>query len=263
MEWKEIHKALNKLAPEQLACDWDNSGLLAGPSQKEIRKVCIALDASFSAVEYGVKEKCDLLLTHHPLIFRPIKRIDDSGTVEKKLLTLMENRVSLYAMHTNFDSVKGGMADLAAGKLGLKDTRPLKKTEGFPGCGIGRIGNLKEKMKVSDFLAKAKEAFHPEAVGFYQGDKGLCDWIDRVALCPGSGGDMMEEAQKEGAQLYVTGDLKYHAGMDGAQEGLSLLNIDHYSMEIPFVEYMTGWFGRTFPEIETVSFFGENPCRFL
>ena len=123
MKWMELETYLERLAPSGLACSWDNSGLLAGRTDKEIKKIGVALDATMDAVLFGIKEGCDLLLTHHPLLFSPVKRICDDTVLGKKLLLLLRNDISLYAMHTTFDSARGGMADMAAEALGLVEVR--------------------------------------------------------------------------------------------------------------------------------------------
>lgn len=263
MDWKQLQRRLEELAPPALACAWDNSGLLLGRAEKEIQKVCIALDASQEAVQCAVRTHCDLLLTHHPLVFAPLRQISDDTVLGTKLLELAERRISLYAMHTNFDGAKGGMADLAAEALGLVDAEPLEEAEGFPGCGIGKVGNLKEEMTVADFLQLAKGAFGAETVGFYPGTVSFRQKISRIAVCPGSGADEISLSREKGAQMYVTGDLKYHTGMDCAEAGLPLLNIDHYSMEKMFVKKMAAWFAENLPDLEIVVFEGMNPCRFL
>lgn len=122
-EWME---KLEKLAPKSLACEWDNPGLLAGRAEKEVKKVLIALDATDDVVDLAVKEQVDLLITHHPLIFHSMKKVNDQDFIGRRLIKLIQADISMYAMHTNFDIAPGCMADLAAEKLGLVECGPLE-----------------------------------------------------------------------------------------------------------------------------------------
>ena len=113
MKCSEIMEVCRKLAPEDCACDWDNPGLLAGRSDKEVRKIYIALDATDKVVEAAAASGADMLLTHHPLIFKAIKKVNDQNFITRRLVKLIQEDISYYAMHTNFDAAPGCMADLA------------------------------------------------------------------------------------------------------------------------------------------------------
>ena len=126
MKVKEIMQILEEQSPLSYACGWDNSGLLAGNPEKEVQKVYIALDASDEAVDEAVQMGADLLLTHHPLIFKGIKKVTTDDFIGRRLIKMIQNDMSYIAMHTNFD-VKG-MADLAAARLGLQEARVLDVT---------------------------------------------------------------------------------------------------------------------------------------
>ena len=126
MKCSEVIEILGKLAPESCACDWDNPGLLAGRSDKEVKKIYIALDATDQVVDAAIKAGADMLLTHHPLIFKAIKKVNDQNFITRRLVKLIQADISYYAMHTNFDAAPGCMADLAAERLSLKDTEPLE-----------------------------------------------------------------------------------------------------------------------------------------
>ena len=119
MRCRELLKRLEELAPAEYACDWDNPGFLAGRADKEIHKVFVALDATDEAVDQAIEEKADLLLTHHPLIFKALKKVNDEDFVSRRILRMIQADLCYVAMHTNFDSAPGCMADLAAERLGL------------------------------------------------------------------------------------------------------------------------------------------------
>lgn len=126
MKCSEIMDVCRKLAPEDCACDWDNPGLLAGRSDKEVKKIYIALDATDKVVEAAQAFGADMLLTHHPLIFKAIKKVNDQNFITRRLVKLIQADISYYAMHTNFDAAPGCMADLAAERLGLAGCVPLE-----------------------------------------------------------------------------------------------------------------------------------------
>ena len=146
MKCREIQKILETQSPLSYALSWDNVGLLAGSEKKEIQKIYIALDAVDSVIDAALSAQADLLLTHHPLIFKGIRQITAEDFIGRRLIRLIQNDVCYYAMHTNFD-VKG-MADLSAAMLGLEDTEPLDVTvvENCGKEGIGRVGSLMEPM---------------------------------------------------------------------------------------------------------------------
>nr|WP_330372996.1 Nif3-like dinuclear metal center hexameric protein [Lacrimispora celerecrescens] len=177
MQCDELIEKLEQLAPTGCACDWDNVGLLAGRGDKEVKKVFIALDATDEVVEYAVQWGADLLITHHPLIFKPLNKINDKDFISRRIIKLIRNDISYYAMHTNFDAAPGCMADAAADKLGLTDVNVLEKEgvmikETAEGpremiYGIGKTGYLKKELTVKEIAALVKERFHLPFVTVY------------------------------------------------------------------------------------------------
>ena len=126
MKCREIIEILNRLAPESMACDWDNPGLLVGRRDKEVKRVLVAVDADDAVVEESLRLGADMLLTHHPLIFSPLKKINDDDFIGRRILKLIQGDISYYAMHTNFDAAPGCMAELAAERLQLGETEVLE-----------------------------------------------------------------------------------------------------------------------------------------
>jgi len=241
MKCRELIAQLEKLAPESYACSWDNPGLLAGRADKEVSKVMIGLDATDQVVELAVRETCDVLLTHHPLIFKPVKRINDQDFIGRRLLKLIQADISYYAMHTNFDAAPGGMADLGAGLLGLTDTQPLEvagrdEATGKP-YGIGLCGNLKAEAGLKELALTVKERFGLPFVNVY-GTGQIEEPIRRAAICPGSGRGMCDCALALGAQVLITGDMGHHEGIDAAAQGLAVIDSGHYGLEHIFIDFM-------------------------
>lgn len=239
MKVKKWMEYLERLAPVSMACEWDNPGLLAGRGDKEVRKVLIALDATDQIVDMAVEEGTDLLLTHHPLIFKAVKKVNDQDFIGRRLVKLIQADISYYAMHTNFDAAPGCMADLAAERLSLLDTVPLEiMGEAKEGpYGIGKVGNLAKELTLKALADKVKERFGLLSVTVY-GVRQAQEPVKRIALCPGSGRGMTEAAIKAGAQVLITGDMGHHDGIDAAANGLAIMDAGHYGLEHIFMDFM-------------------------
>ncbi len=239
MRCKDLIRRLDELAPERLAFEWDNPGLLAGRADKEIRKVLVALDVTDQVVEQAMVEQADLLLTHHPLIFKPLKKINDEHFIGRRIVRLLQADICYYAMHTNFDIAPGCMADLAAERLGLNAEGPLEVTGEMDGrpVGIGRIGTLPEPMAVASLAQQVKERFGLPFVTVY-GMEQVAGDVSRVAVSPGSGGSMIRHGLEGKAQVLITGDIGHHEGIDAAANGMAVIDAGHYGLEHIFIPFM-------------------------
>lgn len=264
MECREILEVLNRVADVSYACDWDNVGLLAGRMDKEIHRVTVALDADDRAVEEAIAGGSELLLTHHPLLFSPVKRITDESLAGRRLLKLLRRDLCLIAMHTNFDIAPGGMADLAADRLGLLNRTPLEVTgQGLEGpYGIGTVGTPRGgRIRVEKLCAQVKEAFELEAVQLYAPQ--VTEPVTRIALCPGSGKDEIGYALAAGAQVLITGDITYHYAIDAVAEGLSIIDAGHYGLEHIFIPFMESYLKQQLPALSVDTVPIHHPVRFL
>lgn len=241
MKCRELIKHLEQLAPLSYACSWDNPGLLAGRGEKEVHRILIALDATDEVADLAVREGCDVLLTHHPLIFGSIKKVNDQDFIGRRLVKLIQADISCYAMHTNFDIAPGCMSDLAGDKMGLTDRQPLEITgeDGAAGrpYGIGVCGNLERAMGLKELALTVKERFGLPFVNVYGADK-FGGSITRAALCPGSGKGMSGHALALGAQVLITGDIGHHEGIDAGSLGLAVIDGGHYGLEHMFIDFM-------------------------
>ena len=197
----------------------------------------MALDATDDVIAMAAAEKADMLITHHPLIFGSIKKINDIDTIGRRLLKLIQADISYYAGHTSFDIAKGGMADLAAEKLDIFSMAvPLEVTGEQDGTlvGIGKVGNTKEKLSVGELAERVKACFQIPAVTIYSADKNKP--AEKIAVSPGSGKSMIRAAVKAGADVLITGDMGHHEGLDLMAEGVSLIDAGHYGLEHIFVD---------------------------
>lgn len=268
-----ITEKLEQLAPKAAACDWDNPGLLVGRSDREVSRIYVALDATCTVVDAAIDAGCDLIVTHHPIIFRGVKSINDQSALGLKLLDLIRNDVSVFSMHTNFDSCPGGMADIVCAALGLRKTGLMEPTGFLPkntqngaaeglqlrvveterevnpdAYGIGFTAELPEMLSAAELAARVKACFGLPFVQYY--DAGMP--IRRIACCPGSGRGELKEVLSLGVDAFLSGDMGHHEGLDLCEEGISLLDAGHYGLEHIFVHYIAEFLRAQFPEAEII-----------
>ena len=223
---KDVMYEIEKEYPLNYALSWDNVGLLVGRDDKEVKRIYIALDATDEVIDEAVRTGADMLITHHPMIFSPIKRIHNLDFVGERILKLIQNDISYYAMHTNYDVL--GMADLSGDKMNMKNAEILEVTaEGDIGKedepeGIGRVSDLEEKVK-------------------------------RIAICPGSGKSVIQAALDKNADVLITGDIGHHEGIDAVAQGLAIIDGGHYGIEHIFIEDMRQYLEKHLSEVEIVA----------
>ncbi len=337
----DIIKILEEIAPLRLAEDWDNSGLQVGDKEQDVQKVVLALDPRLDVVEYACSVNADMLITHHPLIFRPLKSIDFSTPAGRIIKMSMENRLAIYSAHTNFDSAGEGLNRILASRLGLKEVAVLSKpnvkemcklvfyvptehkdkllkvlfetTAGMIGdytccsflnegnatfkpgntsqpfrgeagkienvgevrietivaksdvekvvshlmkqhpyetmaydayplaggpvsSGLGRVGSLQKSVTLQMFSEHVKKVLGIDHVKI-AGNKEMI--VNRVALCTGSGGSLMNDFFASGADVYVSGDLHFHDALMVEEKGLGLVDAGHFASEIMIAESLT------------------------
>ena len=247
MECKKVIEILEKQSPKSYACDWDNVGLLVGREDKEIQKIYIALDATDEAIEEAIANGADMLLTHHPMIFKGMKRVTQEDFIGRRIIRLIQNDMVYYAMHTNFDVM--GMADLAADYLGISDTRVLEITSVSETGeeGIGRYGSLKKEMTVRECCEEVKQAFSLENVKVF-GD--LERKVKTAAISPGSGRSVISNALQAGVDVLITGDIDHHEGIAAVAQKLTVIDAGHYGVEHIFIPYMEQYLKREAKELE-------------
>ena len=256
MKLKEIFEKLNELAPFEDAAEWDNSGLLVGDISREILRIMLALDVRGDIVETAIESGAQLILTHHPLIFGSLRRVTDDDFVGRRVLKMAENKISYIAMHTNFD--RHVMNIEAAKRLGLKDTQAFAELKCTlkGNLGFGFIGVLERGMKLGDYIEEIKKAFGLEKADYF-GDRDRI--IQRAAVVSGSGAEFIDEALEKDADLIITGDVKYHNGIDAIEKGICVVDAGHYGIEKLFVPYMKDFIERSMPGVEVVCCDDETP----
>ena len=246
---REIIEVIERKYGRSYAMSWDNVGLLCGRSDKEVKKIYVALDATDEVVEQAIEAGADMLVTHHPLIMSGINRITDESFIGKRLIKLIQNDISYYAMHTNYDV--RGMSELASDKLMLKDAKVLEVTdENEVPEGIGRIADLQEAMTLGQYCKIVKEAFALDNVKAFGN---LDKEVSRVAICPGSGKSFIKTAVKKGADVYVTGDIGHHDGIDAVAQNLAVIDAGHYGIEHIFIKDMREYLEKNLTDIEIIA----------
>ena len=244
MKCSEVIEVLGRLAPESCACDWDNPGLLAGRSDKEVKKIYIALDATDQVVEAAIKGGADMLLTHHPLIFKAIKKVNDQNFITRRLVKLIQADISYYAMHTNYDVLR--MADLSADILGIDCQEVLDKTSTEEDKGIGKIGIYENEMTLRQCSELVKKKFGLNAVQVFGAEEKT---VRKIAVCAGSGKSVISLAIDKGADVLITGDIGHHEGIDAVEQGLTIIDAGHYGLEHIFIKDVAETLEKDFSEL--------------
>lgn len=238
MKCSEICTLLEKEYGKEYACDWDNVGLLAGRREKEVQRILLALDATDEVVKQAADQKADMLITHHPMIFSPMKRVTDEDMNGRRLISLIRNDICYYAMHTNYDT--RGMADLSARLLGLRECTVLEEVR--DGEGIGRVGVLPRRMTLQECAELVKCAYDIPSVRIF-GDPET--EVYSAAICPGAGKSTMKEALRFRCDVYITGDIDHHTGLDAVDQGLCIVDAGHYGVEHIFMDDVKAYLEKT------------------
>ena len=226
MKVKDITAAIEQFAPLSIQEGWDNSGLCIGAPEDEVHGVLVGFDCTPELVDEAVARGCDMVVTHHPLIFRGLKRIQGGEPVADAVIRAVRAGVAVYAAHTTADKVIAGVSGAMARRLGLRDIA-LMEDEG--GYGLGAVGTLPHPMTGEEAIAYVKEKFGLTAVRVSK--PVAC--VEKVAMCGGSGASEIDAARAAGAQLYISGDISYHHFF--TPEGFMVMDIGHFESEVDIV----------------------------
>jgi len=221
-ELKEIINFLEDRFPPSFAEDFDNIGLLAGRSNKNVFKVLLCLDFTKEVCEEAVNFGADLIITHHPVIFSPLKRISDKTNKEKAILYAIENKISIYSAHTNLDSAEGGLTDYIVKMLSLSSFSALEGN-------LGRLCTAPGGTTAKKLVKKIKEVFNLDKIySTLTEDKA----VNTIAICNGGGGgELVDAVQRLNADIYISGDLKHHEILEFKQSTTDYIEIRHHDCE--------------------------------
>ena len=205
MKIKEITDAIERFAPLALQEGYDNAGLVVGDPEREVSRALLAVDVTEEVLAEAEQEGCDLVVTHHPIVFHPLKRLNEADYVQRCVARAVRWDIALYACHTNLDSTPNGMSWRLASELGIGSLRVLAPSpDKGEGVGFGVVGELPEAVPTLDYL---REAGRRLRVGALRHSRIVHERVRRVAVCTGAGGSLLGEALRAGAELYLTADL--------------------------------------------------------
>ena len=235
MNVQEFYKKLSVHFPEELREAWDNDGIMCcADSSIEVENVLITLDVTEEIVDYAIERGFNLIISHHPLIFKPLGAITEENNVSRKVIKLINNNVSVFSFHTRADKAEGGVNDILAGILGLKNTEP------FGEGGLGRIGELDEECDLDVFSDIIKTKLGADGIRVADG----YDTVKRVAVVGGEGKGYVNAAIACGADTYVSGRIGYNVMEEAPERAINLIEAGHYYTEFPITSYFAELVGK-------------------
>lgn len=248
---KTISDYINKIAPYNTKCEWDNCGLLVGDGDKEIKRIALCLDLTDETLSLAKHYGADLIITHHPIIFKPQK----SFTKGNLSYELAVSGISAISAHTCFDCADGGVNDVLCEILGIRNVQGVPSDESaVPMARIGDIDKV-NSIEFAEFVSKKLNT--------------VCRVVDcentirRVAVCGGAGMDFLSDVIKMGADAYVTGDISHHQMLDAKEKGITVIAAGHFETEMPSMGRLMGMLKKEFPSLELTVLRQSNPVKFI
>ena len=227
MKIKEVVAALERFAPLPLQESYDNAGLQVGVTEADVSGALLCLDVTEAVVDEAVATGCNLIVSHHPLLFHGLRRVSDEDYVQRTVVKAIQKGVAIVSMHTNMDNAMNGVNFMMARKIGLSGVRFITREAREAGHGSGVVGRLDEPLVAGDFISLLRKVFNPGSVRCNQP---LLRRISTVALCGGAGSFLLCEAVRCGADAFVTGEMHYHEFFGHEQE-IQIAVIGHYESE--------------------------------
>ena len=261
MKIQDVLSALERFAPLPLQESWDNAGLQVGLTEAEVSGALLCLDVTESVVDEALERGCNLIVSHHPLLFRGLKTISDLTDVQRIVRKVIKHDVAVVSMHTNLDNAEGGVNFKMAEKLRLQDVQFMApKTVDGVTCGSGVMGQLEKPLAARDFVQQVKTAFGVECA---MTNELLERPIARVALCGGAGDFLLDDAVKAGADAFITGEMHYHQYF-GYEQQIQICVIGHYQSEQYTTEVFRDILEKACPSVRTViAETNTNPIKYL
>ena len=261
MKIKEVLNALEQFAPLPLQESWDNAGLQVGLTEAEVSGALLCLDVTEKVVDEALAKGCNLIVSHHPLLFRGLKQISDMTDVQRTVRKAIQTDIAVVSMHTNMDNAEGGVNYKMAEKLGLKDVQFMApRAVGDVTCGSGIIGALETPLAAREFVETVKAAF---GVACAMTNELLERPVSRVALCGGAGDFLLDDAVKAGADAFITGEMHYHQYF-GYEQQIQICVIGHYQSEQYTTEVFRDIIAKACPGVRTeIAETNTNPIHYL
>lgn len=243
-EVKDIAAAIEDFAPKSLQEDYDNSGLQVGNPSMQVHGALVCLDVTEDILDEAIRRECNMIVSHHPLLFKGLKQITGRTYIERIVARALRENIAIYAAHTNLDAARRGVSYEIGHSLELKDVEVLCPNEEDFRTGLGIIGNITPTPKL-ELLRKISNTFDSRHLRFSSQSPQIV--IHRVAICGGAGAEFTSIAHKKGADCYITGDLKYH---DFTTWGCEMLLVDlgHYESELCARKILARLLKKNFPD---------------
>ena len=236
----DIYNFLCTLAPPELQMSFDNSGFLVGDINAKVHNVLLSLDVTDAVIDEAIEKNCELIVSHHPFIWDPLKSVTAEQLTSRKLMKLIKRDISVISMHTNLDIAEGGVNDVLISLLGAECCGKLD------GDNCGRIGVLPNETELNDFLDFCRERLNTCGLRYVDGGKK----VKRLAVMGGAGADAMADAIAKGCDTYVTADIKYHQFLEAKELGLNLIDADHFCTEAPVMSVLAEKIKAAYPELD-------------
>lgn len=228
MNVKELYQKFEEEIPAELRENWDNDGIMCCPDgTSEVYRVLVTLDVTEEIVDYAIERGFDLIVSHHPLVFKPIASIDEENHIARKLIKLICSGISVFSFHTRADKLCGGVNDRLAEIIGMKDVTP------FGDGDLGRVGNIEEAMDLQDFAYRVKQLCGSDIIRYAD----AFNDVHRVALVGGDGKGYVKAAIEAGADTYISGRIGYNVMEEAAEMGINLIEAGHYFTEQHICEF--------------------------
>lgn len=233
MDKKKLIHIIENICPLSLAEDWDNCGFQIHCGSKEIQRVLVALEVTGDVIDEAEKVGAEMILTHHPLLFRGIKAVDNNDVIGNYIFRLIKAGIDVYSCHTNFDKADGGNNDYLGKLLNMQNIRPFDADNGF--C---RKGELAGEMALAELAAETAARLGIEAK-YVRAAGNPTAAVKTTGWCTGAGTEFIADAAAEGCDVFITGDLKYHEAQLAKEMGMAVIDAGHYGSERIFTENMT------------------------
>ena len=252
----EIISAIERVAPLRYQDEWDNSGLQVGFPGVEVKKVLVCLDITEAVVDEAAQKGCEMIVSHHPLLFRALKQVSDSTYQQRCVCSALSKGIAIYSAHTSLDNAPGGVNFEIAGRIGLTDLEWLQPKDGED-AGSGVIGLLPDPEVDKEFLARLQDTFLVRDLR-HSGCSGRM--IRKVALCGGAGAFLMRDAIRKGADCFITGEFHYHDYFEN--DGMLLAELGHYESEQYTIDLLAGLLRESLPGLDVqLTSLNTNPIQ--
>ena len=256
----DIASAIEAFAPRGLQEDYDNAGLQVGDPEMPVSGILLCLDVTEEILAEARERKCNLIVSHHPLLFRGLKQITGATPPQRMVIEALRHNIAIYSAHTNLDSAPEGVSYEIAHILGMRNLVPLEPREGLEGVGLGIVGDIAPAPAI-EFLRRVKECFDVRALRYSARSPQLV--IRRVAVCGGAGASLIRKAIEAGADVIVTGDVKYHDFTDFGDRIL-IADIGHYESELCTRKLLSRIIRERYPDSQTLfAITDKNPVNYL